>query len=291
MYTIFMNVIKSYNSFCFSKEMASQLRRHAYLMCLLSATLCMVTFGMHPEPRSNPSDYALTPDGEPCCVNEKVRGCKAPIFSKEDLCMECELKSYPERYVGCLFCRVPTRKVEYLCSRACVLCTLYTIPTLVKKLHMNAGMPLGALKRSIQSKRFESGLNATMRKATAEEGRNCLPVLIASDIKERMSKARASVDLLQEGDRLLPGDIFLYRGAMASEGSIKHFWVRDFKVEAFDIRPMEDEESDKHVAFLFDKYGVFGPEVGTLIDQIPENVCATYQESDGDFVILRKTNS
>ena len=48
------------------------------------------------------------------CINFRLkRGCNfhgGPnyIYSKEEECRECEQKSHPDRFIGCLFCRSPT---------------------------------------------------------------------------------------------------------------------------------------------------------------------------------------
>jgi len=41
------------------------------------------------------------------CINYKGKNrdkFSYPIFTKEELCEDCELKQYPERYKGCCFC-------------------------------------------------------------------------------------------------------------------------------------------------------------------------------------------
>src|SRR5580692_1228285 len=52
---------------------------------------------------------------EGCTNAECTRGCfYLQTYSPEGLCSDCEFAAYPERYVGCPFCRCQ-QKISYVC--------------------------------------------------------------------------------------------------------------------------------------------------------------------------------
>lgn len=54
------------------------------------------------------------------CKNKEECGFKGfylAKYSKEGLCSDCELKSYPERFYGCLFCRNAEKLKGYCCLK------------------------------------------------------------------------------------------------------------------------------------------------------------------------------
>lgn len=53
---------------------------------------------------------------EGCANQECTHGCYyLQKYSREGLCSDCELASFPSRFVGCLFCRAP-QSLSYVCT-------------------------------------------------------------------------------------------------------------------------------------------------------------------------------
>ena len=197
------------------------------------------------------------------CVNQATcgeTGFYGAIYSAEGFCKYCNFERFPSRFVACLFCRTPNTKVNAsLTSLSCLSCFSQAEELIVKKFVAPDGDRLT----------LEIGAGAAMNQADYTVVRKFIPAL-------KKFKTRDAVFPMTQ-EHKTPR---IYRGAIPqADGSLKHVWVGNIETDPADRKvTARGEETQAHVTALCEKYDIFGPETGTIISTMPENVVATYTE-------------
>ena len=210
-------------------------------------------------------------DGFQGCANQATcgeHGFYGAAYSKEGFCDNCNLERFPSRFIACLFCRTPSKKyVDAVTSNSCLSCDSQAEELIVKK--FTAADGAGRTNRHT----LEIGARTAMNQANYTVVRKFIPALKKFKIREAvfpMTQAHKTPHI--------------YRGAIPqADGSLKHVWVGDIETDPADRKvTARGEETKAHVAALCEKYDIFGPETGTIISTMPENVVATYTEKRPD---------
>lgn len=197
------------------------------------------------------------------CVNQAIcgeHGFYGAVYSKEGFCDDCNLERFPSRFAACRFCRIPSKKyVDAVMSDSCVSCGSQAEELIVKKFAAPGG----------DEHTLSVFAHSAMNQADYAVGRKFITAL-------KKFKTREAVFPMAQAYKTPR----IYRGAIPqADGSLKHVWVGDIETDPADRKvTARGEETKAHVAALCEKYDIFGPETGTIISTMPENVVATYTE-------------
>lgn len=202
------------------------------------------------------------PYGLQGCVNKAIcgeQGFYLYRYSPEGLCSQCEFKSYPERFIACLFCRQPAEKANKGMSTVCFSC-LPLEDILVKKLVINDEWR--------QKESLSIGISKYWRKAEETLQRRYIKSFISSRVRN---------DIFDEG---LTRSAHIYLGAQQlKNGNLLHVWSKEPMIDPSDKKYVATwDEAEKHAEYIFKKYDLFGPETGaTMTQEIPAQAF-TYEE-------------
>ena len=209
------------------------------------------------------------------CVNKAncgYEGFYLAEYSREGLCDDCEFEKYPDRFVACIFCRAPNKKLSKDTLSVCYSgCSGYIEDILIKSLKLNNEWHHSqALERSSYSF-LEKQKNAVERTYIKDFGKR----KIKFGFYRVVSEQRKTLNKVELGDK--PG---IYLGAMLlANGNKLHAWTDTLSIDSADKKMvMDSDEAEQHVAYICRKYNVFGPETGEItLQQIPEGAI-TYEE-------------
>ncbi len=195
------------------------------------------------------------------CINKEKcdeYGFYLAEYSPEGLCKKCEFNHHPERFIACLLCRKPTKKLSSnMLSFSCLGCQSDIKKFLVKRLLIN--------NDGVQRNILEMGAFIYFEKMENVLSKKYIKSFI--DIKNTIGFSSNA-------------KVLFYLGAKRLEnGNLLHAWSKDFNVDPDDKKLVSNwDEAEEHVRCICEKYNIFGPETGTLITQnLPDDIL-TYEE-------------
>lgn len=196
------------------------------------------------------------------CKNKEVCGFDGfylARYSPDGLCDNCNFKEHPERFVACLFCRKPQLKIsQEFQSRSCLNCRAKAEELIAGKIATKDGWS--------NQHNLEVALNYYFKEISTQT--------INRNFITQFNNYRTH-DLTFDDK-----SPYFYKGVFKKENSTKvHIWTSNLDIAEEDRIAVTRETAEAHVAYICEKYNVFGPETGEeILLEIPKNTSAMYQE-------------
>jgi len=197
------------------------------------------------------------------CKNKTICGFRGFYLanSSEGLCDNCNFKEHPEQFVACLFCRKPMSKSSHdTQSLNCLGCRNDVKNVIAKKI---ATKNIWSDEDNIRLELdyyFEKIANKTVH-------RNFI-----ANFKDYWTYINTFGENNQKP--------LFYKGVFKkANGTTVHIWISDFNIAEEDCIVITQENAEKHIAYICEKYNIFGPETGeqTFLE-LPTNSSFLYKE-------------
>lgn len=201
-------------------------------------------------------------DGFEGCRNKKIckyNGFYAATYSPEGLCSTCEFKQYPERFIACAFCRRPAKNTGIYYRSICYgKCSNGIQELLVKLLKVNdewkhkQALIMGAFNY-IEKSHEHISKNYIANFGDTDTYFNTFP-------------------------NEFPG---IYKGVVLLENGKKHIWSKALTIDPQDKKLVTTwADGEALLKYICEKYKIFGPETGHVIDNPSElpNDTVSYEE-------------
>lgn len=206
------------------------------------------------------------------CAN-RACGSRAIVDKSDPYCPECEFTKYPRRFVACLFCRKPLRKgLDGSASSSCFECFRNIESLLVNQLFVkiNDDVAMPSFHDEQHKQALKEGIKKFLSWARTGVHRSFIKDFHSYQVHAKFFK-EATSPLAKP---------CIYLGAKReANGTLVHIWKRDLEIKPEDKkRVLDNDEAHDHIANIFLKYNICGPQTGTLIEQEVNSATTSYSE-------------